>query len=109
MDVKVSDLAAKMLAAVRESLGNDFAKVKDFASPELETLAQSLVNIGRLAAEGKATPRQAKALLKVHLNTTQTIFLTVEGLGIIAVENAINAALGAVRDTINGSLGFTLV
>jgi len=35
--------------------------------------------------------------------------LTVEGLGVIAVANAINAALDVVRATVNRVVGFALV
>jgi hypothetical protein len=37
------------------------------------------------------------------------VFLTIEGLGIIAVENALNAAIGAIRDTVNGAVKFALI
>jgi hypothetical protein len=37
------------------------------------------------------------------------VLLTVEGLGLLAVEQAINAALRVVKDTVNTALGFVLV
>lgn len=79
MSLEAAALVPEMLAAVRESLGRDFGKVRDYARPELQKLAQSLVDIGNLAAEQKVTERQARALLRIHLNTTQTVLLTVEG------------------------------
>ena len=39
----------------------------------------------------------------------QTVLLTIEGLGIVAVQNAINAALSVVKDTVNTAIGFTLL
>lgn len=109
MSLKASALVPEMLAALRESLGRDFGKVRDFARPELQKLAQSLVHIGKLVAENKVTERQARALLKIHLNATQTVLLTVEGMGVIAIERALNAALATVRDAINTGVGFKLV
>jgi hypothetical protein len=37
------------------------------------------------------------------------VFLTIEGLGIIAVENALNAAIAAIRSTVNGAVKFALI
>ncbi|HKZ47063.1 MAG TPA: hypothetical protein VJ202_06760 [Thermodesulfobacteriota bacterium] len=38
-----------------------------------------------------------------------SVFLTVEGLGIIAVEEAINAAMAVVRSTINTAIGWSIL
>ena len=42
-------------------------------------------------------------------NATKTVFLTVEGLGILAVEAAMNAALKTIRDAVNTAVGFVLL
>jgi hypothetical protein len=105
----VRALAESMVAAARASLGRDWSKARAFAEPQLENLARSLVTIGELSAQGVITAREASALLEIHKNTTRTVLLTVKGLGLLGAENAINAALGAVRDTVNGAIGFALV
>ena len=105
----VRDLASSMTEAATASLGSDWPKVRDFAKPELARLARSLLDIGRLAAEQKISLEEAHSLVEIHKNTTRMVMLTVQGLGILAVERAINAALGAVRDTINTALGVALL
>ena len=107
--LRVSDLIESMTSAARESLAEDWPRGRDYAEPELAKLAQSLIDITRLAASGRINDQQAKALLRIHRNTTLTVMLTVEGLGVIAVENAINAALAAVRDTVNAVTPFRLL
>jgi hypothetical protein len=42
-------------------------------------------------------------------NAMRSVMLAVEGLGIIAVEAAINSALGVVRKTVNTALGWPLL
>jgi hypothetical protein len=37
------------------------------------------------------------------------VLLTLEGLGLLAVEAAINAALKVVSDTVNSAIGFALL
>jgi hypothetical protein len=108
-ELSVGDLVSDMLQAVKASLGKDYSKAKDFARPEVQRLARSVVEIAKLVAAGKVTKQQAKSLVAIHKNTTRVVFLTIEGLGIIAVENALNAAIGAIRDTVNGAVKFALI
>jgi hypothetical protein len=108
-DLSVSDLMNDMLGAVKASLGKDFSKAKDFAKPEFQRLARSLVDIAKLVAEKKVNQQQARSLLAIHRNTTQTVLLTIEGLGVIAVENALNAAFDVIRTTVNRVVKFALV
>ena len=42
-------------------------------------------------------------------NTLEIALLTIEGLSLIAVEQAINAALNIVKDAVNTTLNFTLI
>lgn len=109
MSFTAAEILKPMMAAARESLARDWGKAEDYAKPEMKRLAESLATIARLVAAKKVNQRQAKALLNIHRNTTQTVLLTVEGLGVVAVEDAINAALRAARDTVNTAVGFKLV
>lgn len=105
----VAELSTSMVQAAKGSLAKDWRKVRGFAEPELKKLATSLQDIVRMTATGEITELEARSLLEIHKNTTRTVLLTVEGLGLLAVENAINAALGAVREAVNGAAGLVLI
>jgi len=109
MAPKASEILASMTTAARNSLAQDWPKAKDYAESELKRLAQSLADIAGLAASGKVNSQQARSLVQIHKNTTMMVLLTIEGLGIIAVENAINAALAAARDTVNTAAGLKIL
>jgi hypothetical protein len=98
-----------MLAAARGAFAEAWPGVRDFAGPELRRLAGALADVTRLIEAGKVNQQQARALLRIHRNTTLTVLLTLEGLGVVAVENAINAALDAVGDVVNAAAGFRLL
>jgi hypothetical protein len=106
---KVSDLVPPMLEAFRESLAEDFPKAKAFAKPELERLAKVLLDIVKLETNGDITPLEAAHLLRIHRLTTLNVLTTIQGLGIIAVENAVNAALDAIKGQVNALLPFPLL
>ena len=109
MALKLSDILTPMVDAAKNSFSKDWPKVKDYAKPELKKLAESLVTITKLIAAGKVNKQQGKALMRIYNNTAQMVMLTIEGLGIIAVENAINAALNAVKSAVNAAAGIAIL
>jgi hypothetical protein len=109
MSLVLSELKTSMVVAARDSLKKDWPKARDFADAEFRKLAQSLKDIAVLAADAKVNTKQAKALLQIHANTTRMVLLTVKGLAKIAVDKAINAALGAVREAVNAAAGIALL
>ena len=55
------------------------------------------------------TEEEANILITMHKRSMTTVLLTIKGLGLLAIEAAINAALGVARDTINTAIGWKLL
>jgi hypothetical protein len=72
-------------------------------------MAESLVMIEKLILTNQINEEQAKLHFQIQRNATRMVLLTIEGLGIIAVEQAINAALDVLKNTVNTALDFTLL
>ena len=47
-------------------------------------------------------------MLEVQKNASRSILLTIKGLGIVSVENAINGAMGVLRKSIEKATGITI-
>mgnify|MGYP003439191727 FL=1 len=47
--------------------------------------------------------------LEIQKNATRMVLMTIEGLGILAAEAAITAALNVVKDSVNTAVGFSLL
>ena len=109
MALNVSQLAKAMTEAAKGKLKDHWPDVKEFARSEAKKTSETLAMIERLTLTGDINLKQAKALLAMQKNSAIAILLTVEGLGLLTVESAINAALGAVRDTVNQAVGFLLI
>jgi hypothetical protein len=109
MGLNVGQLAKAMTEAAKGKLKEHWPEVTEFAKAEAKKTAETLAMIERLAITGEINARQAKALLQMQKNSAMAVLLTVEGLGLLTVESAINAALGAVRDTVNTAVGFLLL
>jgi hypothetical protein len=107
--IDADELLTKMLAAATEPFKTQWPTVKDFAESEFKKIAESIVFIEGQVLLGKMTPEEARLHLDIQTNASRTVFLTIEGLGILTVEAAINAALAVVREAVNTALGFALL
>jgi hypothetical protein len=108
-NINVEDLLQKMLAAAAGPFKQQWPNVKDYAQTELKKIAESIAFIEAQAALGQMTPEQAKLHLDIQKNASRMVLLTIEGLGILTVEAAINAALAVVKEAVNTALKFPLI
>ena len=109
MALDTAKLAKKMFTAFELSLTEKWPAVRDYAEAEANKIAESIVMIEKLMLTGQINEEQARLHLQIQQNATRMVLLTIEGLGIIAVEQAINAALDVLKDTVNKALDFTLL
>jgi hypothetical protein len=109
MSLNPQDLIGPVLGAVKPALGKAWSDVEPFAATEATKLAHTLANIAALKANNQINEDQASALLDMQKQAMQSVLLAVEGIGLIAAQNAINAALGAIKDVVNKALGFALI
>jgi hypothetical protein len=109
MSLDVGDLASKMLEAFKGKLSNKWPDVKYYAETESKKLAENFVMIEKLKLTGEITEEQARLHHKIQRNASRSVLLIVEGLGLVAVEQAVNAAMEVLKETVNGALDFALL
>ena len=109
MSLNTSQLTQDMLAAFQGVLVKKWPEIKEYAETEAKKMAQSFAMIEVLSVSGKINAEQAALHLEIQKSATRTVFLTLEGLGILAAEAAINAALNVVKESVNTALGFVLI
>ena len=109
MAINANEIFTSMFSTAQGVLSEKWPEIKDYAESEFKKLAESIVTIEKLKITNQINEEQAKLHLQIQKNATRTVLLTIEGLGILAVEQAINAALAVVKDTINNAIGFVLI
>jgi len=72
-------------------------------------MAQCLATIESLVAVKIIDVEEAKLQLDIQKQAARSILLTIDGLGALAVEAAINTALSVAKDAVNSALGFVLI
>jgi hypothetical protein len=105
----LTTILADMLKAARTSLEENWPSVSKIASSSFRTLAQTLVDIEEMRHDGSISEEQARLLLNMHKNTTKIVLLSVELVGIVKAEAAVNAALNAIKIPVNAAIGFPLL
>jgi len=107
--IDTRQIGKNMIGAASGVFKDQWPDIQDYAESEFRKLADSLAMVVDGMAAGKITAKGAKALINIHKNSAKTVMLTVEGMGLLLVEAAINAAIKVVRDAINTAAGLVIL
>lgn len=107
--INVDQLVASMLQAAQAVLAQKWPEAKDYAESEFKKIGEAIAFIEAQRALNLMSDEKARLHLEMQKNTAKTMMLTLEGLGLLAVEAAVNAALDAVKKAVNTTLGFVLL
>lgn len=107
--IDVEKLVKQMMSAALGVLKKKGPAVGKYAAVEFRKLGETLMNIQKMKRAGEIDKEEARILIEIQKNAMRSVMLTVEGLGVIAVEQAINAALRVVRDAVNSAIGWKLI
>jgi len=107
--IDAKDLVAQMVAAGVGVLKGQWAKAREYAQPEFEKLAAIAVDIEAKKLAGKIAEDEARILMKMEKNAFDTVVLTLKDEGVLAAEQAINAALSVAAGIVNTALGWHLL
>lgn len=109
MALDTSSLVSDMLIAAKPSLAAFWKEARPYAEKESKGFAENLAMIASLKLAGKITEQEALLHVQIQKNAYKTVLMAIEGLGIIAAENAINAAVGAIRNVVNTTIGWNIL
>ncbi len=102
-------LLKAMLEQGKLSFKQKWPGIQDLATSSFKRLAQTIIDIEKMKFNGTINEEQANLMMSMEKNTFKIVLLSVEGLGILAVEAALNAALKVLRDSVNTAVGFVLL
>jgi hypothetical protein len=108
-NIDFNALIQDMIKAVQGKLTKHWKEAKPYAEKEIRSFAENIRLIEQLKEKGKINETQAKLYVDIQKNSMRIVLLTIEGLGILAVEAAINAAIDVVRSSVNTALGWAIL
>lgn len=109
MALDLNALLQSMESAAQQFLAKEWAHVKNFTLPELQKIAATFVDLEQGLVAGRYTRDAATILLRMQLRATQMVLTATTALTLIEIENALEAVMAAVKQTVNGALGFALL
>jgi hypothetical protein len=104
-EINSDQLLASMATAAAGALQQRWPTVRDYAETEFRKFLIQAEHIKKLKSEDRINEDEARLLVDLQRNAMRSVLLSLEGLGILAVEAAINAALGVIRDAVNKAIG----
>lgn len=107
--INFEQLTSSMLNAAEGILKKQWTETKPYAETAFKAFAQNIEKIAEMQLLGKINEEQAKIYIEMQKSAMKVIMLTVEGMSILAAEEAINAALDIVRNTVNTALRWSVI
>lgn len=105
---EINNIIGKITGAVKVALGDKWDEAQDFAESESKKFAQNIAEIALWQETGKITEEQGKVLLRMHQRSMKMVLTALEGISLVLAEKAINAAIDAISDIVNGLIGWDL-
>jgi len=109
MAIDTGALTNQMFNAAFGVLKGKTPSIGTFVRGECAKIAQTFATIESGVQAGEISAEEASVLLDMQRSATRTVLLSAEGLGMLVVEQAINAALDVVKSVVNTALGFALI
>lgn len=108
MTLEVEKLVKDMTDGAARVLATKWPKARAFAEPQIRKLVEEIARIEALRSAGKITVDDAQDRIAMQKEALQSVMSTVDGIAVLAVERAVNAALAAIRAPVEKALGFPL-
>jgi hypothetical protein len=101
-------LVNEMVQAGSSVLSEKWPDIRDNFKGEMEEIGKAILRIQTLLAMGEITQEQARLAIEIQKKSATAVMIGNKLMSRIAVEGAINAALGSVAKTVNTALGWRL-
>lgn len=105
LNLNITQVVGDMLQAALPHLSKGKRKASAFASHEFEYYIYHIEHIKSMLDKGQIDEQEAQFLVNQYKMSMQAVLLTIDGLGLIAVQNAINAAVNVLNSAIRTALG----
>lgn len=108
-DIDTGAVFNTLFTEAKDVAGDAWDEIRSFVKIEFKGLAKQIKEIGKAVARGEMKTRTARTLMKMARNNLMATLAATTTLVLAAAEKIINAALKAIKELVNGALGFALI
>ena len=105
----IPNLLQSMLTAAKQQATQEWSQIESYMQQQLQLLAESLLKFTELYSTKKISQTDLQLDLQELKNTTKMTLITEAGLTEELADAMLNAALNAIKTTINSVIGFVLI
>jgi hypothetical protein len=105
MALDIQSLTSTLASAFQGVLQGSWDNIQTTVVPELQSMAREIVRI----ETGGFSPAAAQMLLEEQRESLQDLLIASLDIEETLAQNAINAGLSAIAQTVNTAVGFTLI
>jgi hypothetical protein len=109
MSLNAEQLGKDMLAAIKPVLQAHWGKAAPYATAEAQKLAICAVQIEVGYKSGELTAEEARILRDMQASASRAALTTIETIGLITAQDAINAALKVLSAAVNRAVGIAIL
>lgn len=102
-------LTERMYMAAKEVLGEIGPEPLQFVEARLAKIAEAIANIAGHGSTGDIVMGDASLYMNLQKNVARCSLYGLREVGVLAIDAAIDAALQAIREEVNATLGFKLL
>ena len=107
-NIDVGAVAGEAAQKIIEVLAGAGKNVAGYAQAEAKKLATSAAEIATLRLSGQITDEEARLHLDIQKHASRAVLMAIEGISVLAAEEAINAALTVIQGAIRTATGLSL-
>lgn len=104
-DIDIQQIIKDCTAAVKSILGKSWKQYKPYAEHEFQKFSESAEFLAKLKLAGNIGEEELKLRLQMQELAFRNVLLAIQGIGIVTVQNVLNAVLGIVYKAVNALLG----
>ena len=109
MSINIEQLVEDMVEAMHPIIEAHWDNAVPYVKAEAEKLATVAAQIEAGYAAGTMTKEEADILRDMQASAARAFLTSVETIGAITAQNAINAALNVMSEAVNKALGIALL
>jgi hypothetical protein len=104
----ICQILADSLAVLKNNAQNAYNKAKPYAEQEFKKLADDALFLAGLLNNHEIDDNEFKQRLMMQKHAATNVLLTIQGIGLVAAQNTINAVIGIVSTAVQKVLGVVL-
>lgn len=109
MNLNIDEIATGMITAAKDVFDDKWPIVQKYAESEARLYAQRMESVTQMLADGIITQERAWQHVAMQNNAWETTLLAVEGMTLIMIEAALNAAIKVIRNAVNTAAKLALL